>query len=187
MSECGDVCVVAQLSAFERPVGNSLSHRGSKHCTDVDSHIEEAECRVTFGRVLRIVVEVTYHYLEVAFEQTGTDSNKCQSTKHQNFTHQVCLGGNRQAEVAGEHYADTQGYAFTIAKFVGQDTAEEGHEVNAGKEDRVDLGCLCSSEAEFCLNEQQENRQHCVVAKALTGVGKGQSIQSFRLSFEHRN
>ena len=41
----------------------SLSHSGSKHCTYVYGHIEQAECGITLIGILGIIIQITYQHL----------------------------------------------------------------------------------------------------------------------------
>ena len=62
-----------------------------EHCTDVDCHIEQRECCVTAVGVLRIVVQVAYHHLQVALEQTCAQRDEQQRCQH---------GGHGYAHIA---------------------------------------------------------------------------------------
>ena len=48
----------------------------SKHSTNIDSHIEEAETAIALVGIFRSVVEFANHYLEVALEKTCTEANE---------------------------------------------------------------------------------------------------------------
>lgn len=177
---------VGQARFGQKPVGHRLGHRGGEHGADVDGHVEEAEGRIALGGVFRIVVEVAHHHLQIAFEKARADRDERQRGEHQNLAAERRLGGNRQAQVPGEHHGDTRRDAPSEADAVGQNAAHERHEVDGGQEDRVDLGRHGGREAEFRLQKEQEDGQHGVVAEPLAGVGEGQRIQTFGLSFEHR-
>ena len=45
--------------------------------------------------------------------------------------------------VSEEHDSDTDGHALAVSDLIGENTAEERHEIYSGKEDRIDLSCRC--------------------------------------------
>ena len=59
---------------------NSCSR--SKQSTDIDSHIENREARVALVLVLRIIIKIANHHLQVAFEKTCTKTDKQQGAQH---------------------------------------------------------------------------------------------------------
>ena len=68
--------------------------RRSKECTDVNGHVEDREARVALVLVLRIVVEVAYHHLQVSLEQAGTEADEQQGAQHDNQCHAVATQRN---------------------------------------------------------------------------------------------
>ena len=159
---------------------------GSKHSTDIDGHVEQLETRVTLLGILRFIVEVAHHYLEVTLEQTctKTDSQKC--TSHSNQSYRVLAKGQRQQHVASEHDEDTNGNHLVISELVCQNTTNQGQEVNQTKEYGENRTCQFLVKTEIGLKKQREHRQHCVVTETLACVGQSKRPKTFRLSFEHR-
>ena len=94
-------------------------------------------------------------------------------------------GGYRKQRVAAEHDDDAERHHPAEAEPVGQDAAEEGHEIDGGQEDAVNLGGHGLRVAEFRLQEQGEDRKHGIVAETLAGVGEAKHIQPAGLVFEH--
>ncbi len=180
------VGVVEETVLFQLPVGDGRSGRRCVHRADVDGHVEDAECAVAFGAVTRVVVEVTYHYLQVAFEKARADADQYEGSDERN-QRDGTLRGNGHEQVAQEHDHDTQRDHLAVSELIGKDTADERHEIDPGKEKAVELACLGCREAELCLKEQHKNGEHRVVTETLARVGQSQSVQAFGMSFEHKN
>lgn len=160
-----------------------------EHRAEVDGHVEEAERGVASGGILRIVVEVANHYLEVALEQTRTEGYEHQGKHHEGERHAATLKrADRHGEtyVAEEHHGHTGDYTFAVANLVGEDAADNRHEIDGSQEDSIELSGGSGREAKLSLQVEQEDGQHGVVAKAFAGVGERQSIQTFWLSFKHK-
>ena len=105
------------------------------------------------GGVFRVVVEVAHHYLQVAFEEAGTYGNQEEGAQHQGDAQGIGRRGDRQGQIACEHYADAGDHAFSVADLIGQDTAHNGHEVHKGEEDGVHLAGEGLVPAELGLQE----------------------------------
>ena len=184
-------CIVIRvcLAGTERvlcPVHQLDGSSGSKHSTDIDGHVEQLETRVTLLGILRFIVEVAHHYLEITFEQTctKTDSQKC--TSHSNQSHRVLAKGQRQKHVTCEHDEDTDGNHLVISELVCQNTTNQGQEVNQTKEYGENGTCQFLVKTEIGLKEQSKHCQHRVVTETLACVGQSKRPKTFRLSFEHR-
>ena len=188
VGEGRNVGLVDEAGALEVAVGQRSSCRGGEHRADVDGHIEKAEGAVALGGVLRVVVEIAHEDLQVALEQAGAESNQQEGAYHQRQGKPAAcedVGRHGKAQVACEHNADACHDAFAETYLVGEPSAHDGHKVDGREEDRVELARRGSGEAEFCLQEQQEDGQHRVVAEAFAGIGQSEGKQPFRLSFKH--
>ena len=167
------------------PILDSHSSSRCEQCADVDSHVEQRECRVTLRRVLRVVVEITNHNLQVTLEEACTYCDEEQCTNHCNHSQGIATERQREEEVSEEHNRDTDGNHLTITKLIGQDTTEERHEIYKTEESTVNCTCYTCVQTEVGAEEQCKHSQHCVVAKTLTCVSESQGIKGFWMSFEH--
>lgn len=189
MGESRDVGLIDETALAQPEVDEIGSGCWGEHRAEVDGHVEEAECRVASGGILRIVVEITNHHLEVSLEETGTQGDEYEGKHHEGEGEATALEGadrNGETGIAEEHHGNTSDYTFAIANLVGKDTADDRHEIDGCQEDRVELSGGSGREAKLSLQVEQEDGQHGVVAKAFAGVGERQSIQTFGLSFEHK-
>ena len=180
-----DVSLVDEAGLAQHPVGYGCRRRRRGHGTDVDEHVEEAETGITPCSVLRRVVEVSGQHLQVALEQAGSDADEQQRSYHRGDSDSVCRGGYRESCVAQEHYHRSVDNALSIAYPVGDHTAYDRHEICDCDEDGVNLSGQRGAEAELRLEKHRKDGDHRVVAEAFACRGKRQSVQSFRLSFEH--
>ena len=180
-----DLSVVDQTVLGQEVVGDPLGHARSEHGADVDRHIEDREGVVTLCLVGRIVVEVAHQHLKVALEEARTAGDQRQRAEHHRLAREARSRRDREQRIARKHHEDSQRDHLSEAEPVGQDAAEEGHEVDRGEEDAVDLGRDRFGVTELRLQEQGEDRKHGVVAEALARVGQRKGVQTFRLSFEH--
>ena len=185
MGEGRDVTIVGQSHFAHIPGRDFLGCCRCEQGTDVDGHVEDRESGVTLCCILRVVIEITHHHLQVALEESCTQGDEYQRTNHGCHTHRIIAGGDGEAHVAYKHDYDTGGYHLAKSELVGEDAADDGQEIHQGEEARENVGCHCGSESELCLQKQGKDGQHGVVAKTLTGIGQRQRIQSFRLSFKH--
>ncbi len=166
--------LVNEAGLAQETIGDGRGCRGGEHGADVDGHVEQRESAVSLGGVFRVVVQVAYKHLQVALEQARTHGNQEQGPQHEGDAQGIGAGGNGQGQIPGEHDADTGDHALAVANFIGQDTAHDGHEINEGQENGIHLAGQGLAPAELGLEEEHENGQHGVVAKALTGVGECQ-------------
>ena len=174
MGECRDVGLVDESGLAQELVGDGGSCRRSEHGADIDGHVEETESAVSLGCVLRIVVEVSDKDLEVTLEQTCSYGDEGEGSQHQGYSGGIRCRRYRQGEVAQEHDADTCDYAFSETDLVSEDTADDRHEIDRCKENRINLAGHCLIPAELGLEEQHEYGQHGVVTEALAGVCQGE-------------
>ena len=166
-------------------VGDPGSHRGGEHRTDVDGHVEDREGVVALGLVGRIVVEVAHEHLEVTLEKARTAGDERQCAEHQRLARKARSRRDGEQRIAAEHHEDSQRDHLAEAELVGQNAAEEGHEVDRGEENTVNLGGCGLGVTEFRLQEEREDRKHRVVPEPLTRIGEREGVQTFGLSFEH--
>ena len=168
---------------------------------DVDGHVEDTERAVAFGAVPRVIVEVTYHYLQVALEKARADAYQHEGSDERDHGDGTRCGDGHE-QVAEEHDHDTERDHLAVSELIGEDTADERHEIDTGQEEAVELACLSRREAELCLKEQHKNGEHRVVAETLAHayvmglenigvetlarVGQSQSVQAFGMSFKHK-
>ena len=68
--------------------------RRSKQGTDIDGHIEDGETGVALVGILRIIVEITYHHLEISLEETRTETDQQQGCQHHHKGHRVTTQGH---------------------------------------------------------------------------------------------
>ena len=83
-----------------RPSHDGGCCRRSKQGTNVDSHIEERKARVAMLRILRIIVEVADHHLEVTFKETSTQTYKQQRCSHRSHSHRSSTQWYSKEEIA---------------------------------------------------------------------------------------
>ena len=183
--KCGNLTVIYQTVLSKEVVGDPLGHTGSEHGADVDGHVEDRECVVSFCLICGIIVEIAHQYLQVTLEETRTAGYERQRTEHERLTCETCISRYGQQRISDKHDEDTERDHLAEAELVGQNTSEEGHEIDCGEEDAVDLRGDGLGVAELRLQEQREDRKHGIVAEALTRIGQRKGIQTFWLSFEH--
>ena len=110
-----------------------LNLNGSGRCkqgTDVDGHVENRETRVALVLILRVVVEVAHHDLQVALKQTCTKADEQQSCQHDYQSNGVATQGYREQEIACKHNHNTRSHHATEAELIGHDTTDEREEIN---------------------------------------------------------
>ena len=174
MGQLRDGGLINETGLAQETVGDGRCCRGGKHGANVDGHVKQGEGAVSLGRVLGVVVKVAHQHLQVALEQTRSNRNQEQGPQHEGDAQGVGTGGNGQGQIPGEHDADTGDHALAVANFIGKDTAHHRHEINEGQENGIHLAGKGLAPAELGLEEEHEDGQHGVVAKALTGVGECQ-------------
>ena len=126
--------IIDEPGFSEEEVGDSLCHRRSEHCADIDGHIEEAECGIPLGGIFRVVIEVAHHHLEISLEQSCADCDEGKGSEHQNLAGEVRRCRNGEAEISEEHHAYSDGYASSVSDLVGKHSSEQWHEVHACEE-----------------------------------------------------
>ena len=73
--------------------------------------------------ILRIVVEIAHHHLEVTLEQTGAKANEHQCSQHHDEGKGVTAKRHREQQIAGKHNQDACGDHAAKAVAVGQPAA----------------------------------------------------------------
>lgn len=94
-------------------------------------------------------------------------------------------GMDGKEQVPKEHHEYAESYAASIADFVGNSAANDGQEINKHEECCIHGSGNSFAPSEVCLQEEYEDSQHRVVAKALASVGKCKCIKTFWLVFKH--
>ena len=135
--------------------------------------------------ILRVVVEVAHHHLEVALEEARAQSDEHQGSQHHDQCQRVAAQGYGQQQIAGKHDEDADGHHAAEAELVGQPAAHDGQEIDEHEEVAVDFACPSGIESVVGTQKQCEDGEHGVVAESLARVGQCQRIESFWLIFEH--
>ena len=147
----GNLCIISEAVHAQHVVGHLGGRCGGKQCTDVDGHVEEAERRVALVLVLRSVVEVSDHDLQVAFEKPRAASNQCQRTEHHGLTGHIRTRRDGQQQVTDEHDEDTERNHLAESVFVGQHSTKKRHKINRPEEHTENGGCLAGGISELRL------------------------------------
>ena len=118
-----------------RPLHDFHGSGRCEHRTDIDCHVEEGEGGVATVSILRVVVQVAYHHLQVAFEETRAHANQHQRGKHHHhrqYDSAVVHAAERECQqhIAQEHHDDTNGNALAVTNLIGKDTAHERQEIH---------------------------------------------------------
>ena len=154
MRQGGDVGLVDQAGLGQVAVGQGRGGRRSEHGADVDGHVEEAESGIALGGILRVVIEIAGHHLEVALEQTRADGDEQQGADHQG-ERQPAVGegirGDREEKIAEEHNGYAGDDTLAESDLVGKPSAEDRHEIDGSQENGVELAGRSSREAELRL------------------------------------
>ena len=148
--------------------------RGSKQCTDVDGHVENREACIALVLILRVVIQVANHYLQVALEQSGAEANQQQGGQHHNEGKRVATQGDAQQQIACKHDDDTRGNHPTKAKLVGKHTTKQREEIHKHEECAIDGTCQSRRQSIVCPQKQCKHCKHRVVTEALSRIGESQ-------------
>ena len=181
------VCRVAVEAEADGPFTDLDGRGGGEQGADVDGHVEEGETGVALGSVLRVVVQVSHHYLQVSFEESCPESDQEQGGDHADERHGTAAQRDGQQQIAEEHDDDAGGDHLPETELVGQDSADEREKVHQHQERAVDEAGGARVQAEVGPEEEREHGDHRVVAEALAGIGQCEGEESFGLSFEHRS
>ena len=74
-------CFDAESVGFESGVLKGYGGCRREHGAEVDGHVEDGECGIAACAVADIVVEVAYHHLQVAFEESCAHGDQQQCGK----------------------------------------------------------------------------------------------------------
>ena len=154
-----------------------LNLDGSRWCkegTNIDSHVEDREARVALVGILRVVVEVAHHYLQVTLEQTRTETDEQQGSQHYNECKAVASQRNTEQQIASKHNDDTRGHHLAETELVGQHAAKQGEEVDEHEERTIDGACQGGRQSVVSPQKQSKDGQHGVVTETLASVGQCQ-------------
>ena len=126
-----DTCAERRL----RPIHNFDGCRRSKHGADVDGHVEERKCGIAAIGILRVVVQIAHHHLQIAFEQACAQRDEQQRRNHENHRHDDAAivdaaHGNSQQHITQKHNENADGYTFTVTDFVGKNATDQRQEID---------------------------------------------------------
>ena len=163
----------------------SLGHCGSEHCTNVDGHVEQAERGITLIGILGIIIQVTHQHLQVSLEQAGSYCNQSQSGKQCPFVNHLGCHWNGQSQITENHHECAYGDALAVTYFIGNDTTQQGHEIDSCKKNCIHLSGCVLIPAELGSHVESKDGKHGVVTESFACVGQCQSKQAFWLSLKH--
>ena len=166
-------------------VGNPLGHRRRKHRTDIDGHIEQAECRVSSALIARIVVEIADEHLQISLEKARAERHSCQAGIHGPFSRRTGWRRHSKSQITQEHHNHSDYHTLAVADLVGDPAAYKGCEINYCQKDGINLSGLSLVPSELGLHEQGKDGKHGIIAETLASVGQCQRIKALGLSFEH--
>lgn len=174
----------------EPPAAEQGSDEGCHETADVDEDVEDLETGVAFGGVFGIVVELAHDCLEVAFEQAVAEGYEEEGEAGERQEPGDVVGGGEDGD-GEDHVADghddeaVDDGPLVVLGFVGDGTAYEAEQVDAGVEERVDKSAGLLGESEFRTEEEDQDGVHDVVAESLAHVAESSRNKAFGLVFEH--
>ncbi len=128
-----------------------------EHSTDVNSHVEERERCVAAVGILRVVVEVAYHYLQVSFEKTGTKRDEKQGQQHNTHCKTTSSQRNSQTDITEEHNEDTDCDTLAVTDLICDPSAYERQKIDTCQKTGVDTAGGVCRQTEISA---QEKRKH---------------------------
>ena len=70
----GKGCMIRILLAYSivllNKVHNCFCSTWCEQCTNIDCHIENRESRISLICILRVIIKITHHYLQVTFKES---------------------------------------------------------------------------------------------------------------------
>ena len=90
-------------------------------------------------RILRIVVKVAYHHLEVTLEETRTQAHEQQGSTHSSNSYRTSTQWDSQEQIAQEHDEDTDDYHLVVTPLVGSHTTKQRQEIHCSEEPGINL------------------------------------------------
>ena len=124
---------IAEACFAQHIVGHGSSGSRSEQGADVDCHIEQTESGITFRAILRSIIQITYHYLQISLEKSGSQSNQGKSAEH-GIQSDIGCHRDSQQHITGKHDNDTGSNHLAITEFIGQDTSDKRHEIHSCQE-----------------------------------------------------
>ena len=192
MTHGGEWRVVGHAVGVEPPTAEHGSHEGGEDAADVDEYVEYLEAGVALRAVFGIVVELTDDGLEVALEETVAEGDE--EERDAGYCEEpggVALGGENgygKNHVAKGHDEEARDDStLVVAGLVGNVSAHEAENVDAGIEEWVDECARLFIEAELGAKEQDENGVHDVVAESFAHVAQGRRYQALGMVLEHND
>ena len=85
--------------------------------------------------ILRVVVQIAHHHLQIAFEQACAQRDEQQRRNHENHRHDDAAivdaaHGNSQQHITQKHNENADGYTFTVTDFVGKNATDQRQEID---------------------------------------------------------
>ena len=148
--------------------------RRSKECTDVDGHIEDGEASIALVLILRVIIQVTHHHLEVTLEESSSKADEQESCQHDDQCKTIASQGHRQQQITCKHDDDTCGHHLAKAELVGHNTTDQREEIHQHQERTIDRAGHSRRQSVVGSQKQCENREHRVIAETLARVGQCQ-------------
>ena len=150
-----------------------MCSRWSKEGSDVDAHVEDTECQISFSTVFGIVVQIPDQCLQVSFEAACSNCDQCQRTEHHHFGAYSGSSRDGQQQIADKHDDDTYLNRISIAQFiVCEESADNRQKIDCCQENTKNGTGRIGAEAEFGLHEQYKNGQHGIVTEAFSHIGQ---------------
>ena len=125
------VGIVAAIA--QRGLGILLDLDSGSRCkqgTYVDGHIEDGEACIALVGILRGIVEIAHHYLQVALEETRAEAYEQQGAQHDDEGKRVATQRNAEQQIACKHDDDARGDHLAKAELIGQHATNEGEEIH---------------------------------------------------------
>ena len=174
--------VVGEALGAQEPVADGVGREGGEEGADVDAHVEDHEGRVAQLGILRVIVELSDHGLQVALEQAVAEGDDEEADQGDGQRH----ARNGDDGVAGEHDEDAeQNDQLVLPGAVGEYAAEERQGVDGVVEPAVVAAGRLGRQVVLGLQEQHQDGHHGIETEALTHVGEECDKQAFGMIFEH--
>ena len=182
MAHGRQAAVVGEALRAQEPVADGGGGEGGEESADVDAHVKDHEGRVAQLGILRVVVQLADHRLQVALEEAVAEGDDEQADQGDGQRH----ARNGHDGVAGEHDDDAEkDDQLVLAGAVGQDAAEQRQGINGVIEPAVVIAGRGGGEVIPGLQEKDQDGHHGIEAEALAHVGEKGDKQSLGMIFEH--
>ena len=120
--------------------------------------------------ILRIIIEVAHHYLQVTLEEACTQTDKQQGCTHSSNSYCSSTQWDREEEITQEHNEDTYDHHLVVTPLVGSHTTKKRQEINCSEEPGINLRCSTCIETEVLTQEQSEDSKHGIVTESLACI-----------------